>query len=59
MAVEQDLKVHQTEALKDEEIAEEGKKLQDALLIKMEEIDPEVPQILARLEQIGNELQQK
>jgi chromosome condensin MukBEF ATPase and DNA-binding subunit MukB len=55
-AIMQELQAHQNEAMQNEELLKEGEELEAALIQKMEEIDPEVPQLLAKLNQIGTEL---
>jgi hypothetical protein len=58
LEVSGDIQQHQTAALQNEELLEEGKQLETAVIEKMEEIDPEVPSLLTRVEEIGRELQQ-
>jgi hypothetical protein len=53
----QQIQSHQTAALQNEELFQEGKQLETLVIEKMEEIDPEVPNLLSRVETIGKELQ--
>lgn len=55
--ITQDLKTHQQKAMENEQLREEGEELEKALLEKMKEIDPEVPNLVARLETLGNQIQ--
>ena len=54
----QELQVHQQKAMENEKLQQEGKELNDALVQKMTKIDPQVPQLIARLEVLGKQLQQ-
>lgn len=50
--------IHQMEAMQNSELRDEGDKLEAAVLGKMQEIDPEVPQLIARLESLENQLKE-
>jgi chromosome condensin MukBEF ATPase and DNA-binding subunit MukB len=56
--ITQELMTHQQNALENNtELREEGENLEEALFKKMKEIDPEVPDLVARLETLGNRIQ--
>lgn len=56
--ITQDLMVHQQKALESNiDLKEEGEQLEGALFEKMKELDPEVPQLISRLESLGNQIQ--
>jgi|GEM_PF-911150 len=56
--ITQHLMVHQQKALEsNEELRKEGEALENSLYEKMKEIDPEVPKLVARLEELGKQLQ--
>ncbi len=57
-SISQDLQVNQQKVMENEKLREEGKELNDALVQRMTNIDPEVPQLIARLEVLGKQLQQ-
>jgi hypothetical protein len=57
-SVTDELQTHQQVALKDKKLQDEGEKLGEAVVKKMTEIDPQVPDMLARLEILGQKLQQ-
>jgi hypothetical protein len=48
--------IHQIQAMQNSELRDEGDKLEAAVLGKMQEIDPEVLQLIARLERLENQL---
>ncbi len=50
--------IHQMEAMQNSELKDEGDKLEAAVLGKMQEIDPEVPQLIARLGSLENQLKE-
>ncbi|MGE5847470.1 MAG: hypothetical protein ACM34O_12150 [Ignavibacteria bacterium] len=50
--------IHQMEAMQNSELRDEGDKLEAAVLGKMQEIDPEVPQLIARLESLEKQLKE-
>jgi Tfp pilus assembly pilus retraction ATPase PilT len=52
-----ELHVHQQKAMENAELKREGEKLENALRLKMQQIDPKVPELVARLETISNQLQ--
>ncbi len=54
----EEILLHQIDALQNADLKAEGDKLEAAVLNKMEQIDPEVPQLIARLETLENELQE-
>ena len=57
--VSKDLFTQQEEALQDNELKEEGKQLEEEVLNKMKEIDPKVPELIARLGSLGDKLESK
>jgi hypothetical protein len=50
--------IHQMEAMQNSELKDEGDKLEAAVLGKMQEIDLEVPQLIARLGSLENQLKE-
>lgn len=50
--------IHQMEAMQNLELRDEGDKLEAAVLGKMQELDPEVPQLIARLESLEKQLKE-
>ncbi|MGE5810691.1 MAG: hypothetical protein ACM339_04270 [Ignavibacteria bacterium] len=50
--------IHQMEAMQNSELRDEGDKLEAAVLGKMQELDPEVPQLIARLESLEKQLKE-
>jgi hypothetical protein len=57
-SIVQELQVHQQKAMENEKLKNEGKELNDEIVQKMTKIDPQVPQLIARLEVLGKQLQQ-
>ena len=57
-SVSQELMVHQQKVMENEKLQKEGKELNNVLVQKMTQIDPEVPNLIGRLELLGKKLQQ-
>ena len=56
-SISDELQPHQQNALEDEGLRNKGEKLNKALVKKMTEIDPEVPNLFSRLEVLSEKLQ--
>lgn len=55
--ISKDLQIAQQKAMKNPKLLKDSKIFQDALVAKMTKIEPKTPQLIARLESLGRELQ--
>lgn len=57
-SISQELMVHQQKVMENVKLRKEGKELNNVLVQKMTKIDPEVPNLIGKLELLGKKLQQ-